>query len=259
MNVPQLLRSINARLITVESPVVEKMLKALTRADLARDGFTRYDWVLYLPPQSATSRVFKDVLNKGMAAQKMGVLKRAAVRSAVFVFSPVVRKATEAMRKGMLFRTILDAESPYDDGDLQELTKVYVRELMPDLKPGSGDEHRRALAAIEKQKIANTEYAKDPFVKPARLATYDPAAYAPFEGEYTAKPPEVSHRFKREGDAFHWKYKDQKPKVFYPAGDRLLVNEEGTMTIGFLVDASGAVTGAEERWVRRRQTIPRKT
>ena len=238
---------------------VEKMLKALTRADLARDGFIRYDWVLYLPPQSATSRVFKDVLNKGMAAQKMGVLKRAAVRSAVFVFSPVVRKATEAMRKGMLFRTILDAESPYDDGDLQELTKVYVRELMPDLKPGSGDEHRRALAAIEKQKIANAEYAKDPFVKPARLATYDPAAYAPFEGEYTAKPPEVTHRFKREGDSFHWIYRNQKPRIFYPAGDRLLVNEEGTMTIGFLVDASGAVTGAEERWVRRRQTIPRKT
>ncbi len=242
-----------------DSARVEKMLKVLTRADLAPDGRTRYDWVLYLPPQSATSRVFKEVMNKAMAAQKMGVFKRAAVHSALFVFSPVVRKATEAMRKGMLFRTILDAESPYDDGDLTELTKAYVGAIMPDLKPGSGDEHRRALAAIEKQKLANAEYAKDPFVKPARLAAFDPAAYAPFEGEYTLKPGETMCRFVREGDAFQWNYKQDKPRVFYPAGDRLLVNEDGSMTIHFLTDEAGAVTGVEERWVRRRQTIPRKT
>ena len=96
-------------------------------------------------------------------------------------------------------------------------------------------------------------------MKPARLATFDPAAYAPCEGEYTAKPPEVTHRFKREGDSFHWKHRDQKPQVFYPAGDRLLVNENGTATIRFLVDDKGAVTGVEERWGRRRGIIPRKS
>lgn len=31
------------------------------------------------------------------------------------------------------------------------------------------------------------------------------------------------------------------------------------MTIRFLVDDGGAVTGIEERWVRGRQTIPCKT
>ncbi|HET7535891.1 MAG TPA: hypothetical protein VFJ90_05515, partial [Candidatus Didemnitutus sp.] len=108
---------------------VERMLKSLTRADLDRADLVRYDWTLYLPPQSDTSRVFKDVMNKAMAAQKMGLFKRAAVRSAVFVFSPVIRHATEAMRKGMLFRTILDAESPYSDDDLTELTKVYVQAM----------------------------------------------------------------------------------------------------------------------------------
>ena len=130
---------------------------------------------------------------------------------------------------------------------------------MPDFKFTGGTEHQRALEAIAKQKLANAEYAKDPFVKPARLATFDPAASAPGEGEYTAKPPEVTHRFKREGESFQWKYKNQKPQVFYPAGDRLLVNEEGTMTIRFLVDDKGAVTGVEERWVRRRQTVARKS
>ena len=238
---------------------IERKLKALTRADLGRDELTRYDWVFYLPPQSVTSAVFEEMLNKAMAEQKMGFFKRAAVRSALFVFSPAVKHAFEAMRKGMLYMAILRAESRYDEGDIDALVRVYVREMMPDLKPGSGDEHRRALAAIEKQKVANAEYAKDPFVKPARLATFDPAAYAAGEGEYTSKPPEVTHRFVRDGDAFQWNYRKNKPRIFYPAGDRLLVNEDGTMTIRFLVDDQGAVTGVEERWVRRRQTIPRRT
>jgi len=238
---------------------IEQKLKTLTRADLGRDELTRYDWVFYLPPYGATKVVFKEVLNKAMAAQKMGLFKRAAIRSAVFVLGPAVKKGIEGMRKGILFMTILRAESRYDEGDIDALVGVYVRELMPDLKPGSGDEHRRALAAIEKQKIANAEYAKDPFVKPARLTTFDPAAYAAFEGEYTSHPPETTHWFKRAGESFQWNYKKAPPRVFYPAGDRLLVSENGTMTIRFLVDANGAVAGVEERWVRRRQTIPRNT
>ncbi len=237
---------------------VEQKLKSLARSDLTSNELSRYDWVFYLPPYATTTAVFKDVVNKAMAAEKMGVFKRAAVRSALFVFSPAVRKAIESMRKGILYMTILRAESKYPPDDIDELVKVYIQEMMPDLKPGSGDEHRRVIAAIEKQKLANAEYAKDPFVKPARLATYDPAVFAPFEGEYTSEPPKVTHWFKREGDSFQWNYKKDKPRVFYPAGDRLLVNEDGSMTIRFLMDDKGAVTGVEERWVRRRQTIARK-
>jgi hypothetical protein len=96
-------------------------------------------------------------------------------------------------------------------------------------------------------------------VKLARLTAFDPAVYSPFEGDYTRKPPEPTHRFKREGDSFQWIYKNEKPRVFYPAGERLFVSEDGTMTIRFLVDDAGAVTGVEERWVRRRQTIARKS
>lgn len=237
---------------------VERKLKTLTHADLARPEFKRYDWVFYVPPQSVMTAVFKDVMGKTMKAQKMGVFKRAAVRSAVFVFNPVVKKAFDAMRKGVLFMTILRAESTYNEGDIDELTKVYVREVMPDLKPGSGDERRRALAAIEKQKIANIEYAKDPFVKPERLAAFAPAAYARFEGDYTSKPPETTHRFTHDGDSFYWSYRKGKPRAYFPAGERLFVNESGTATIQFIVDGAGVVTGVEERWVRHRKTIPRK-
>lgn len=130
---------------------------------------------------------------------------------------------------------------------------------MPDLRPGSGDEKRRALAAVEKPKFANAEEAKDPFVKPARLATCDPAAFAAFEGEDTLEKPAAIHWFKREGDSFRWSEKADKPRVFHPASDRLLVNESGNMTLRFLVDDTGAVTGVEERWARRRQIVPRKS
>lgn len=256
---------------------VEQMLKTLTRDELSAatrrpdatgetppqaagnvSVFKRYDWVFYLPPHSTTSVVLKEVMEKGMKAKKIGLIKRAAIRSAAFTFRPAINKAVEGMRKGMLFRAILIAESKYSEGDIDALSASYMNALMPDLKPGSIGEHRHALEAIEKQKIANAEYAKDPFVKPARLATFDPAAYAPFEGEYTKDPKQTTHRFKREGDDFQWNYKQDKPRVFYPAGDRLLVNEDGSMTIQFLVDDTGAVTGVEERRVRRRQTIPRK-
>jgi hypothetical protein len=237
---------------------VEQRLKALTKADLSSDKLKAYNWVFYLPPQSATSQAFKEALNKTMKGEKMGLFKRAAIRTAVFTFSPAIKKAFEAMRKAMLYMTILRSEKGYHPGDVDALVRAYVREIMPDLKPGSNNERGRVIAAIEKAKIANAEYAKDPFVKPERLATFDREAYARFAGEFTNKPPETTHRFKLEGDSFHWIHRNGKPRVFFPAGERLFVSEDGSMTIQFLLDETGAVTGAEERWVRRRQTIPRK-
>ncbi len=237
---------------------VEQRLKNLTRAELSQDELTRYDWVFYLPPKSVTSDVFDKVINAGLKAENMGVFKRATIKSALFVFSPVVRKAIEGMRKGMLYMTILRSEPGFNEGDVDALTRAYIRAIMPDLKPGSGDERGRALAAIEKQKLENAAYAKDPFVKPERLTTWNPADYASFEGEYTLEPPQTTHRFTREGEAYVWSYKDDPPRIFYPAGDRLLVKDDGSMTIRFLVDDTGAVTQVEERWVRRRQLVPRK-
>ncbi len=237
---------------------IEKKLRSLTLADLEGKTLAQYDWVFYLPPRNAAGDVMDDLMKQFMKQEKMGLFKRAAIRSALFVFSPAIKSAIEGMRKSALYLTVLRAESHYSQDDIKALTGAYGRVLMPDFKFTSGSEHQRALEAIEKQKVENAEYAKDPFVKPARLATFDPAAYAAGEGEYTAKPPEVTHRFKREGDSFQWIHRNGKPRVFFPAGDRLLVNEEGTMTIRFLVDDKGVVTGVEERWVRRRQTIPRK-
>jgi hypothetical protein len=194
----------------------------------------------------------------------MGLVTRAALRSALVLFKPAIKKAVEGFRKGMLLLTVLRARSGYSRGDISALTKAYTNVLMPDFKFNGGSERERALEAIEKQKVKNAEYAKDPFVAPARLAAYDPAAYAPFEGDYgvkvgkDGKPGKPSRVFIRTNDRYYWEPRSRKPRPFYPAGDRLLVSADGKTTIEFKLDEMGEVTGAEERWERVRYTIKRR-
>ena len=243
---------------------IEQKLRALTLADLAGDALSKYDWVFYLPPRNAFKGVEDEVIKQAVQHEKMGLFRRAALKSALFVFQPAVRTAVEGMRKGILFMTVLRAESDYSKDDIKHLTITYTNVLMPDFKFNGGTEHKRALEAIEAQKVRNTEYAKDPFVSPARLAAFDPAVYAAFEGEYSEgegkgkgkTPPTWS--FKRKDEAYLWQYMEHSPLTLHPAGERLLVTADGRMTIQFQVDEQGAVTGAEERGVRYRRTFPRK-
>jgi hypothetical protein len=240
---------------------IEQKLRSLTAADLEVKALSQYDWVFYLPPKNAYLQVQADIMKLAIKKEKIGVFKRTAMRSALFVFRAQVKGAVEAMRKGTLYMTVLRAQSDYTKDDIMALSFAYSRVLMPDFKFNGGSQPRRAIEAIEAQKIANAEYAKDPFVSPARLATYDPVAYALFEGEYTrGKEGKDILVFKRQDEAYCWPYreKDDKPRLFHPAGDRILVSVDGKMTIEFKVDEQGAVTGVEERLVRHRRTYPRK-
>ena len=235
---------------------VEQKLRSLTAADLAADQLSRFDWVFYLPPREAAGEAIDAIVPAVLKKEKVGFFKRAAVRSAMVVFAPAIKKAVEAARKGMLFTSVLRARSGYSDEDIHHLTRAYVRVLMPDFKFNDSTTRQRAIEAIEAQKIANAEHARNPFVSPNRLAEFDPVAYAKFAGAYGEKQ-EATHRFARSGDGFTWQYRDQKPRPYFPAGDRLLVSENGKSTIEFLVDDAGVVTGAEERWHRRRRTLVR--
>jgi len=235
---------------------VAEVLRSLTPADLKADQLSKFDWVFYLPPRSAFDRALKKVLPGIMKQQKLGVFKRAAVRSALVVFKPAVRKAMEAARKGFLFLTVMRAQSGYSQEEIHLLTGAYVRVLMPDFKFNDRETPQRASEAIEAQKIENAEYAKDPFVSPPPLTSFDPAAYAACEGDY-AEGPKTTHRFRRNSDTFTWQYLEREPAVFRPAGPQLFVSTSGHMTIEFLKNESGEVTGVEERWVRRRKTVPR--
>lgn len=240
-------------------------MSTLTVADLESSLFAKYDWVFYLPPRHAFDPVIDEVLTQAMKHEKMGLGKRMLVRSAMVVFKPAIRKAVEGFRKGMLYMTVLQARSGWSKDDVKALTGAYVQVLMPDFKFNDSEEatHARIMAAIEKQKIRNAEYAKDPFVSPARLTTFDATAYARFEGSYGTlvkrrkdKQAKPSRTLARENDTWLWRSPRGKPIVLHPAGERLFVSADGKLTVEFKLDDNGTVTSAEERRVRHRQTFP---
>ncbi len=240
-------------------------MSTLTIADLESSLFAKYDWVFYLPPRNAFDPVIDQIVTEVMKHEKMGLLKRAAIRSAMVVFKPAIRKSVEGFRKGMLYMTVLQARSGWSKDDIKALTGAYVQVLMPDFKFNDGAEqtHERIMAAIEKQKTKNAEYAKDPFVVPARLATFDAAAYARFVGDYgklekerKEKQAKPSRALLYENEAWLWQYRAGKATRLYPAGERLFVSADGKLTVEFKLDEHGAVTAAEERRVRYRQTFP---
>jgi len=193
---------------------LDAKLRSLTPAELENDQLSRFDWVFYLPPRNAFRDVMKAVVPVIMKKEKMGPMKRAAVRSAMVVFAPAIRKGVESLRKGMLFFTVFRARSSYSDDDIAELSRAYAQVLMPDFKFNESSAHDRAVAAIEAQKLANLEYAKDPFVSPRRLEAFDPESFAPFVGDYSEKS-ETTHRFARDGRTFTWQYRDQDPRPFF--------------------------------------------
>lgn len=240
-------------------------MSALTVADLESSLFVKYDWVFYLPPRSAFDPVIDEVLTQAMEHEKMGLGKRVLIRSAMVVFKPAIRKAVEGFRRGMLYMSVLQARSGWSNEDIKALTGAYVQVLMPDFKFNDGEEqtHARIMAAIEKQKARNAEHAKNPFVSPARLTTFDAAAYARFEGNYGTlvkgrkdKEAKPSRTLVHENDTWLWQTPRGKPTVLHPAGERLFVSADGKLTVEFKLDENGALTGAEERRVRYRQTFP---
>jgi hypothetical protein len=244
---------------------VEQRLRTLTAVDLAGELFAKYDWVFYLPPRNAYVGVQNAVVKGAIEKEKMGFFKRNTLRGALAVFKPMVKSVVEAFRKGMLYMAVLRARSDYPKDDIQLLTEAYTQVMMPNFKIDGGSERQRALEAIAKQKVRNAEYAKDPFVSPPRLATFDAAAYASFAGAYgTVEKPKKgkaagkpSRMLVRQDDAWLWQYRHGKPATLFPAGECLLVSLDGKLTVEFKVDEQGVVTAAEERRGRHRETFPR--
>lgn len=240
-------------------------MSTLTVAELESSLFVKYDWVFYLPPRSAFDPVIGEVLTQTMEHEKMGLGKRMLIRSAMVVFKPAIRKAVEGFRKGMLYMSVLQARSGWSQEDIKALTGAYVQVLMPDFKFNDGEEqtHARIMAAIEKQKTLNAEYAKNPFVAPARLTTFDAAAYARFEVSYGTlvkgrkdKEAKPSRTLVRANDTWLWQSPRGKPIVLHPAGERLFVSADGKLTVEFRVNDQGKVTAAEERRARERLIFP---
>ena len=238
---------------------VEQKLRALKLADVEGSALSGYDWVFYLPPRDAYVGVQDTVIKQAIKQEKMSFLKRTTMKSALLVFKPAVKKAVEAMRRGMLYMTVLRADSGFSREDITALTQAYVKVLMPDFKFSPGSERERALAAVEAQKLANEDYAKNPFVAPPRLKEFEPATYAKFEGAYGEPKSKSVSRLTHDADgAYLWQVNQRKAVAFYPAGERLFVAADGRQTIEFKVDEQGDIISVEGRRHRQRWKIPGK-
>lgn len=234
---------------------VERELRSLSSADLQEGAFEQFDWVFYLPPRETLDQVLKTVVPAVMKKEKMGIFKRAMARAAIFTFKPLIKDAMESLRKGVLYFTVLKAAGGFREGDMEALVGAYVGSQLPKGKIIPGGKRERALDAIRAQKLANDEYAKDPFVVPEPRSSFVAADYARFEGYYGAEGHETKRFFVADGRCF-WQEGAAEPVEYIPAEGLLLVSANRDITIEILPadDAGGA--SVELRKGRFRFTFP---
>lgn len=127
---------------------VEARLRALKPADLDGNLFARFDWVFYLPPRGALESALDDIISTALKQEDIGFLARTAVKGALLFVKPMIRKAIEGIRQGLLFDTVVRARTDYGPEDVSELTGAYLEVLMPDEKHGPGTEHERAVRNV---------------------------------------------------------------------------------------------------------------
>lgn len=239
-----------------ESERIDERLKNLHRSDLEQYELSKYDWIFYLPPKNSINKVIHTLLPAFMKEAELGFFKRIAIRSAIATFKPMIKDAAESIRKGILYYTVLNAMGTIEKDDLSALCEAYIEAIMPHGKIFPGDKKQRALEAIEKQKVENSEYAKDPFVAPARLSAVEVASFSKFQGEY-GYDQKASRSFSINENCFYWQKWTREPQPVFPASDSLFVSDNGKWTIEFICDDEGKVTSVEERWARNRETMPR--
>lgn len=177
---PLPLRGVGAKLYQLawaekfDGAKVEAKLRALRPGDLERrDLFKAYDWVFYLPPKGAFDRVIDDIVADALKQADVGFMARVAVKGALLVLKPKIRRAIEAMRQGMLFQTVVEARTPYSEAEISALTDAYVDVYMPQEKSSEGSEHERAVKAVRarlRQNAVKAEQAKKAGASALRMA-----------------------------------------------------------------------------------------
>ena len=141
---------------------VEAKLCALRPGDLERrDLFKPFDWVFYLPPKGAFDQVLDDLIAQALKQEDVGFFARVAVKGALLVVKPKIRRAIEGMRQGMMFMTVVQARTHYSEDDVSALTAAYMEVFIPDGKKSTGgSDHERAVKAVRDQLRRIEEKAK---------------------------------------------------------------------------------------------------
>lgn len=141
---------------------VEAKLQGLRAGDLERrDLFAHFDWVFYLPPKGAFDRVLDDLIADALKEEDMGFVARTAVKGVMLVVKPKIRQAIEALRRGLMFLTVVRARTTFPEEDTNALTVAYIEAMLPGETSHRGSEHDRAVAAIKRQLSRNAEKAAD--------------------------------------------------------------------------------------------------
>lgn len=130
---------------------VEARLRALKPGDLEGNLFARFDWVFYLPPRGALEQAIDKLIAEALKEEDIGFLARVAVKGALIVVKPMIRKAVEGARQGVMFMTVTQAQTDFSPDEVGELTEAYIEVHMPDHKKEPGNEHERAVRAVREQ------------------------------------------------------------------------------------------------------------
>ena len=158
---------------------VEAKLRALRPADLERDLFAHFDWVFYLPPKGAFDQVLDQLIADALKKEDMGFFARTAVKGVLLVVKPKIRQAIEGLRKGVMFQTVVQARTTFNEGEVLTLMGAYIETMMPGedrTKGGTG--HERAVIALRDQLRKNAELAREPSTESAS-GEATPAAFIP--------------------------------------------------------------------------------
>lgn len=136
---------------------VEAKLRALRPAELERDLFARYDWVFYLPPKGAFDAALDQIIADALKKEEVGFFARTAVKGAMLVVKPKIRRAIEGLRRGVMLQTVVQARTKFSEEEVAALMGAYIETLMPDEKTTGGTEHERAVKAVRTQVRKNAE------------------------------------------------------------------------------------------------------
>jgi hypothetical protein len=132
---------------------VEAKFRALHTADLEGKAFPHFDWVFYLPARGEFERALDELIADALKEEDAGFMARMAVKGVMLAVKPAIRKAIEAMRRGLMFSAVVDARTEFDEAQVSALTGAYIDALMPekDNKDKSLSEHARAVKAVRSE------------------------------------------------------------------------------------------------------------
>ena len=130
---------------------VEARLRALHPADLEGNMFAHFDWVFYLPPRGAFESVLDGIIADALKKEEMGFIARTAVKGALLIVKPMIRRAIEGMRRGVMFSTVVQARTNFSPEEVSDLMEAYIDDSLPDHKKGPGTEHDRTVRAVRER------------------------------------------------------------------------------------------------------------